>query len=101
MLCVISQQQLQQMAKLLCMGTDTLRLGGVQVNDIESKLCSFLPGPLWRYPPSFFDRQGHTFLLGRLVVKSGGLVFEVVPLGYGLILMDKDSGWETEEQWSM
>lgn len=75
------------------MGTDRFRLGRVQVNDIEFKLCSFRPGPLWRDPLSFFASQGHTFLLGRLVVKSGGLVFEVVPLGYGLILVDKDSGW--------
>lgn len=82
-----------QTAMLADMGTDMLTLGGVQVNDIKSELCSFLPVPLWRYPPSFFDRQGHMFLLGGLVVKSGGFVFEVVPLGYGLILMDKDSGW--------
>lgn len=66
-----------QTAMLTDMGTDMFRLGGVQVNDIKSKLCSFLPVPLWRYPLSFFDRQGHMFLLGRLVVKSGGLYLKL------------------------
>lgn len=54
------------------MGADTLRLGGVQVNDLESELCTFLPPPLWQYP-TFFDGQGHAALLVRLVVKDGGL----------------------------
>lgn len=39
-----------QSAVLTDMGTDTLRLGGVQVGDIESELCSFLPVALWRDP---------------------------------------------------
>lgn len=50
------------------MGADGIRFGGVQVHDLESELCSFLPVSLWRYPPSFFDGQGHTFLFIRLVV---------------------------------
>lgn len=51
------------------MGADGIRFGGVQVHDLESELCSFLPVSLWRYPPaSLMDKDTHSYSSGLLFI---------------------------------